>query len=509
MMAETALKKKQKVGMAMTQAFNDESHYYHDELPRELRQMQNHPELRKLKFEIKDLKKTIKINKEIMSFVMQENMTKCKQLKDVTKQCKEDKVIIASLTSDIVQLEDKWLILDQIKAFHEQAAEDADRYWLEQIEDYKDQLDRKEYIIQMKEYKWNDIERIMANYAKTDYVLKDQLVQLKYLCDETSSGRGISSVIKENESYKKQLKMASQEVDNLVSVIQDLQQSHNESSLEEIMEEMSYTSGGTGSYKLDNFPPSVPVLNLQPVTMMTKDNTNYKQLWEDQSNYIQEVENYNRDLDQKNKKLFDYIKTRTVKYKLNAKDSFNRIQVVKKKLQEYDGLNQSVLETLNIHEKFMEMRSYSDCDGRSSAFSHGSDLNPIAIGGVNMMEEWPSFRIDGKLIVANGSSSHHRRAKSKPYFFKQKSDARKVSIQKLENDLAEINRRSPSMSLAKMKSTPQGAHNYHNNLIENRNRFPRLKASPSDISGIEFSERRCESPIGGDEIFGSSFDSKE
>jgi hypothetical protein len=200
-----------------------------------------------------------------------------------------------------------------------------------------------------------------------------------------------------------------------------------------------------------------------------------------------------------------------MKYKLNAKDSFNRIQVVKKKLQEYDGLNQSVLETLDTHEKFMEMRSYSECDGRSSAFSHGSDLNPIAIGGVNMNEEFPSFRIDdGNLIVATGSSSHHRRSKSKPYFFKQKSDARKVSIQKLENDLAEINRRSPSMSLAKMKTTPPGAYNYQNNLTDNRNRYPKLKASPSDISGIEFpSERRCESPIGGEEIFGSSFDSKE
>ena len=68
------------------------------------------------------------------------------------------------------------------KAITKENGVNIDTVAAKMIEDYKDQLDRKEYIIQMKESKWNDIERIMANYAKTDYVLKDQLVQLKYLC---------------------------------------------------------------------------------------------------------------------------------------------------------------------------------------------------------------------------------------------------------------------------------------------------------------------------------------
>ena len=99
---------------------------------------------------------------------------------------------------------------------------------------------------------------------------------MKYLCDDTSAGRGISSVIKENESVKNQLKLATKEIDNLVAVIQELQNPQNDASLEEIMDEISDTSGGTGSF---NFaPPKVPTLDLNPVKEMTKDKTNYKQL---------------------------------------------------------------------------------------------------------------------------------------------------------------------------------------------------------------------------------------
>lgn len=362
----------------------------------------------------------------------------------------------------------------------------------------------------MKESKWNEIEKIMAIYTKSDSILKDQLVGLKYLCDDTSSGRGISSVIKENEAYKKQLRTALNEIDSLVSIIHELQQTHTEVSLEEIMEEMSDTSGGTGSLKLNILPPKVPILDLNPVIQMSKDKTNYKQLCEDQSLYIQELEAYNKSLQYKNKKLLDYVKNKTIKYKLNAKDSINRIKVVKKKLEEYDGLNRSVFDTLENHENLMELRNYSDNGGRSSIFSNGSDLNPISIGGNNIIDNPPSFGVDDDVIPATGSSSHHRRAKSRPYQFKQKADARKMHIQKLEKDLAEINRRSPSISLAKMKSNPLGVYTYSNNLDEDNNiKMPRLKGCHSDISGIEFpSERRCESPIHAGEIFGSSFDSK-
>lgn len=148
----------------------------------------------------------------------------------------------------------------------------------EQIKGYIEQLDRKEYVMQVKEAKWNEIERILSVYVRSDYQLGEKLSSLKFLCDDISARRGINSVIKENEYVKNLLKQATKEIDNLVSVIQDLQNSQNDASFEDIMEEISDTSGGTGSFNFSPMPPKVPILDLNPVKKMTKDSTNYRQL---------------------------------------------------------------------------------------------------------------------------------------------------------------------------------------------------------------------------------------
>lgn len=194
------------------------------------------------------------------------------------------------------------LCIGQIKSFHEKAAEEAERFCEDRISEFKEQLDRKEYIIQLKENKWNEIERIMTIYSKNDHILREQLTQLKYLCDDTSAGRGISSVIKENETLRDQLKTAGLEIDNLVLYINELQRSNDDPSLDDIIEEMSEISGGTGSGTNYFNPPLVPTLNLDPVKEKTKDKTNYKQLAEDQSQYIKELEDMNRELTRKNRK---------------------------------------------------------------------------------------------------------------------------------------------------------------------------------------------------------------
>lgn len=48
--------KEGKIGMAMTQAFNDISHYQYDEMPVEIRQIKHNAEMKLMKYEIKDLK---------------------------------------------------------------------------------------------------------------------------------------------------------------------------------------------------------------------------------------------------------------------------------------------------------------------------------------------------------------------------------------------------------------------------------------------------------------------
>ena len=160
----------------------------------------------------------------------------------------------------------------------------------------------------------------------------------------------------------------------------------------------------------------------------------------------------NRDLQRKNNKLADYIKNKTMKYKSNAKDSINRIKIVKQKLQEYEGLNSSVFETLEEQERILEVRNISEIDDKTSLFSHGSDLSPIAIGGVQEVENLHSFGNEDEVIEATGSSSQHKRSKSRPYMYKQQSDNRKEQLERLEKNLQDINRRSPSFSTVNSKT---------------------------------------------------------
>lgn len=266
-----------KIGMAMTHAFNDLS-VYNDDLPMEVRQLTHTAEVKKLKNEIKDLKTTLEINKEMMKGVLAENDEANKMINLLRKEREEYMQTLKEQNDEISHLNDKCLILDQIKNFHENAAEEMEKQCEERILDYIEQLDRKEYVIQMKENKWNEIEKIMSIYTKSDYILRDQLVQLRYLCDDTSSGRGISSVIKENEALKEQLKAAKKEIDSLINVIQDLQRCQDDFSLDEIIEEISDTSGGTGSGNCNHLPPKIPMLDLNVVKEKKKDKTNYKQL---------------------------------------------------------------------------------------------------------------------------------------------------------------------------------------------------------------------------------------
>lgn len=480
-----------KIGMAMTHAFNDIS-VYNDDLPLEVRQLSHTAEVKKLKNEIKDLKTTLEINKEMMKSVLAENDEAQKSIKLLRKDREEYMKTIEEQTEEISHLNDKCLILDQIKNFHENAAEEIEKQCEERIQDYIEQLDRKEYVIQMKENKWNEIEKIMSIYTKSDYILRDQLAQLRYLCDDTSSGRGISSVIKENEALKDQLKAAKKEIDSLINVIHDLQRCQDDFSLDEIIEEISDTSGGTGSGNCNQLPPKVPMLDLNIVKEKKKDKTNYKQLCMDQSKYINEVERINGELKTQNMKLIRYIKTKTMKYKLTAKDSINRIKVVKKKLEEYEGLNKSVFDTIENHEKIMELRDRSEISGRHSLFSQGSDISSIVVGGFPQPNKSPSFSNDDEIFAATGSSSQHRRSKSRPYMYKQKSDIRKQQLERLERDLEKINRRRPSFS--KVSSNPSHLRNNFKDEQPNNQKSGaqlQIKLQQNEISDIRYpSERR-------------------
>lgn len=53
--------------------------------------------------------------------------------------------------------------------------------------------------MQQKESKWFEVEKLMVEYAREDLELRKKLCEVKFLCDDSSTGRGINNVIMENK----------------------------------------------------------------------------------------------------------------------------------------------------------------------------------------------------------------------------------------------------------------------------------------------------------------------
>lgn len=70
-------------------------------------------------------------------------------------------------------------------------------------------------MFQAKEKKWIEVERIVVTYARKDLDLREKLTNIKYICDDPSSKRKITTVIEENESLQKRLETQQKEIEEL------------------------------------------------------------------------------------------------------------------------------------------------------------------------------------------------------------------------------------------------------------------------------------------------------
>lgn len=85
----------------------------------------------------------------------------------------------------------------------------------EECQDLREQLERKEYFIQLKEKKWANLEKIVVGYAYTDFDLRKKLDEIKYICDDPSTMRKISTVVFENEELKSKVENQEKEMSEL------------------------------------------------------------------------------------------------------------------------------------------------------------------------------------------------------------------------------------------------------------------------------------------------------
>lgn len=72
-----------------------------------------------------------------------------------------------------------------------------------------------------KEKKWGELERIVVNYARKDVRLRNKLSEIKYIWDDPSSKRRITTVVKENEELKIQIDEMKSEIEEIKSQMGD------------------------------------------------------------------------------------------------------------------------------------------------------------------------------------------------------------------------------------------------------------------------------------------------
>lgn len=69
--------------------------------------------------------------------------------------------------------------------------------------------------MQQKEQKWFEVEKLMVEYARDDMLLRKKLCEAKYLCDDSTTGRGINNVIAQNKELQEKYDDAKLIIDKL------------------------------------------------------------------------------------------------------------------------------------------------------------------------------------------------------------------------------------------------------------------------------------------------------
>jgi hypothetical protein len=124
------------------------------------------------------------------------------------------------------KLSDQLLITEQLTKNLEREEAEIVFEFKNKIADLTDELDRKEFFLQAKEKKWSDLEKIVVEYARNDNRLRDKLDEIKYICDDPSSKRKISTVFYENEELKKHLSELQTQLDDVKSHVGQVEEDY-------------------------------------------------------------------------------------------------------------------------------------------------------------------------------------------------------------------------------------------------------------------------------------------
>ena len=162
-------------------------------------------EIGNLESRIEDLQTSLKIHKEIVQNLLLENGGKESSIVFNTLYKEIDRLteLYNTTFEEKRSLDAKCLILEQINDEIKFKEKEAEIIQNQKIEHLNEVVERKEFLFQLKEQKWAEIEKIMVDYAREDLQLQKMLADLRYICDDVSTRRNVKNVLQQNEELKK------------------------------------------------------------------------------------------------------------------------------------------------------------------------------------------------------------------------------------------------------------------------------------------------------------------
>ncbi len=171
---------------------------------------------------VRDLERTVQINKEIVSELLSAKATDS-QRGVVDKLNRENADLLTQLNKVAKERDDvqaKQLICEQIIEELQNKDCDCDREAEDQLRELRDQLSRKEYAVQQNERRYKMIEELLMKYARNNQELFNALADLNLEFDDAP--RKMSNVVDENEDLRKRLAAAERTVSGLQSKLDEL-----------------------------------------------------------------------------------------------------------------------------------------------------------------------------------------------------------------------------------------------------------------------------------------------
>lgn len=164
---------------------------------------------------IEDLQTTLKINKGIIKNLVDSKRGLNHMIEYTFNQLNHENELLENKLNKTIEERDslhaRMLILQQIVEDTKDKEDDVAEMFKDEIEELKENLERKEYLLQVNEQRYGEYEKMLMEIAEQDSMVRARLAELNLFPKE----RKISNVILENANYKQTIDMLKQENDKL------------------------------------------------------------------------------------------------------------------------------------------------------------------------------------------------------------------------------------------------------------------------------------------------------